>query len=65
LSGRAARSQRFGDAGYQLHYRLGRDGVMGELEPLSHQPGHELCIVVQATRPRSWLRQMFHARLPR
>ncbi len=72
-----ARSQareRFGDSGYQLHYTVyGRDGVMGELEPLRHQPGHELCIVVQGVAPTRemaeevcmiGLRQMFYARLP-
>jgi hypothetical protein len=66
--------ERFGDAGYQLHYTVyGRDGVMGELEPLKSHPGHELCIVVQAIAPTKemaeelcmiGLRQMFYARLP-
>jgi hypothetical protein len=72
-----ARSQareRFGDVGYQLHYTVyGRDGVMGELEPLRDRPGHELCIVVQGVAPTkemaeevcmTGLRQMFYARLP-
>ena len=37
--------ERFGDSGYSLHYTVyGRDGVMGALEPLRDQPGHELCI---------------------
>ena len=51
--------ERFGDAGYQLHYTVyGRDGVMGELEPLRHHPGHELCIVVQAIAPtKRWPRR--------
>jgi hypothetical protein len=66
--------ERFGEAGYQLHYTVyGRDGVMGELEPLRHQPGHELCVMVQAVAPTKdmaeevcmiGLRQMFYARLP-
>jgi hypothetical protein len=67
-------SERFGQAGYELHYSVyGRDGVMGEREPLRNQPGHELCIVVQAVAPTqdmaeelcmTGVRQMFYARLP-
>jgi Acyclic terpene utilisation family protein AtuA len=66
--------QRFGVSGYELHYNVyGRDGVMGELEPLRNQPGHELCILVQGVAPTRemaeeltmiGLRQMFYARLP-
>ena len=65
---------RFGDSGYELHYNVyGRDGVMGDLEPLRDQPGHELCVMVQgvaSTREMAeeltmiGLRQMFYARLP-
>lgn len=65
---------RFGDDGYQLHYNVyGRDGIMGELEPLRDKPGHELCIMVQGVAPTIdmareltmiGLRQMFYARLP-
>jgi hypothetical protein len=65
---------RFGDSGYELHYNVyGRDGVMGELEPLRDQPGHELCVMVQGVAPTKemaeeltmiGLRQMFYARLP-
>jgi hypothetical protein len=65
---------RFGDAGYELHYNVyGRDGVMGELEPLRDKPGHELCVMVQGVAPTRemaeeltmiGLRQMFYARLP-
>lgn len=65
---------RFGDTGYELHYNVfGRDGVMGDLEPLRDQPGHELCIMVQGVAPTVemaeeltmiGLRQMFYARLP-
>lgn len=71
-----ARSQvqeRFPDNGYGLYYhRYGLDGVMGPLEPVK-TPGHELCIVVEATAPTAaiaeevcmiGLRQMFYARLP-
>lgn len=66
--------ERFGGAGYELHYTVyGRDGVMGELEPLRDRPGHELCVLVQGVAPTSemaeevamiGLRQMFYARLP-
>jgi len=66
--------ERFGDDGYELHYTVyGRNGVMGELEPLKHKPGHELCILVQGVAPSAEMaeevcmtgtRQMFYARLP-
>lgn len=66
--------ERFGASGYELHYTVyGRDGVMGELEPLRDKPGHELCVLVQGVAPSSemaeevamiGLRQMFYARLP-
>jgi len=66
--------ERFGDTGYELHYTVyGRDGIMGELEPLRHRPGHELCILVQGVAPTAAMaeevcmtgtRQMFYARLP-
>ncbi|OZI77219.1 acyclic terpene utilization AtuA family protein [Bordetella genomosp. 12] len=66
--------ERFGDSGYELHYKVyGRDGVMGELEPLRDRPAHELCIMVQGVAPTAemaeeltltGLRQMFYARLP-
>lgn len=65
---------RFGETGYQLHYSVyGRDGVMGDLEPLREQPGHELGVMVQGVAPTIemaeeltmiGLRQMFYARLP-
>lgn len=65
---------RFGDTGYELHYNVyGRDGVMGDLEPLRDQPGHELGVMVQGVAPTAkmaeevtmiGLRQMFYARLP-
>ena len=66
--------ERFGDTGYELHYIVyGRDGVMGELEPLRNRPAHELCILVQGVAPTAAMaeevcmigtRQMFYARLP-
>lgn len=66
--------EKFGDAGYELHYNVfGRNGVMGDLEPLKDKPGHELCVVVQGVAPTKEMaeeicltgtRQMFYARLP-
>lgn len=69
--------ERFGtpeEGGYELHYQVyGRDGVMGELEPLRDQPGHELGIMVFGVAPTAEMaeevaligtRQMFYARLP-
>ena len=66
--------ERFGESGYSLHYNVyGRDGVMGDLEPLRDKPGHELCVMVQGVAPTKemaeeltmiGLRQMFYARLP-
>jgi hypothetical protein len=65
--------ERFGDTGYELHYTVyGKNGVMGELEPVK-TPAHELCIVVQGVAPTKEMaeevtmigtRQMFYARLP-
>ena len=65
---------RFGPEGWELHYNVfGRNGVMGEMEPLKDKPGHELCIVVQGVAPTREMaeevcitgtRQMFYARLP-
>jgi hypothetical protein len=66
--------ERFGETGYQLTYTVyGRDGILGELEPLRDKPAHELCIVVQGVAPTKEMaeevciigtRQMFYARLP-
>lgn len=66
--------ERFGDTGYELYYTVyGRDGIMGELEPLRDRPAHELCILVQGVAPTAEVaeevcmigtRQMFYARLP-
>lgn len=71
---RAKVRERFGDGGYELYYTVyGRNGVMGELEPLKSQPAHELCILVQGVAPSAEMaeevcmtgtRQMFYARLP-
>ena len=66
--------ERFGRTGYELHYQVfGRDGVMGDLEPLKGVRGHELGIVVYGVAPDKAMaeevcmtgtRQMFYARLP-
>jgi hypothetical protein len=71
---RAQARERFGDTGYELHYTVyGRNGVMGELEPLKRHPAHEVCVLVQAVAPSAEMaeelcmigtRQMFYARLP-
>ena len=65
---------RFGDAGYELHYTVyGRDGVMGEMEPNRARPAHELALLVQGVAPTTQMaeevcligtRQLFYARLP-
>ena len=72
--GRAQVKERFGESGYELHYRVyGRDAIMGDMEPRRHQPAHELCIVVQGVAPNKAMaeeltmtatRQLFYARLP-
>lgn len=66
--------ERFGDDGYELHYNIfGKNGVMGDLEPVKEPLSHELCVVVQAVAPTvemaeeicmTGTRQMFYARLP-
>jgi len=69
--------ERFGrenEGGYELWYTVyGRDGIMGEQEPLRDRPAHELCILVQGVAPTAAMaeelcmigtRQMFYARLP-
>lgn len=71
---RAQVRERFGDSGWELHYNVfGRNGIMGEMEPLQDKPAHELLIVVQGVAPTRELaeeltitgtRQLFYARLP-
>jgi hypothetical protein len=66
--------ERFGDTGYELHYTVyGRNGVMGDLEPMKNRAAHELCVLVQGVAPTAEMaeevcmigtRQMFYARLP-
>ncbi len=66
--------ERFGDDGYELHYQVyGRNGVMGDLEPLKGVAGHEVGVLVFGVAPTREMaeevamtgtRQMFYARLP-
>jgi hypothetical protein len=66
--------ERFGDKGYQLFYKIyGKNGVMGDLEPVKEIRGHELCIVVEGIAETKAMaeeitmigtRQIFYARLP-
>ncbi len=42
----------FGGPQYELHYHVyGKNGVMGDLEPIRDIRSHELCIVVEAVAP--------------
>lgn len=66
--------ERFGEDGYELHYHVfGKNGVMGDLEPIKEVKSHELCVVVQGVAPTKEMaeevtltgcRQLFYARLP-
>lgn len=71
---RQAVTDRFGPEGWELHYNVfGRDGIMGDMEPLRDRPAHELLVVVQGIAPTREMaeevamtgtRQLFYARLP-
>lgn len=66
--------ERFGPDGWELYYNVfGRNGIMGDMEPLKDKPAHELMIVVQGVAPTREMaeeltitgtRQLFYARLP-
>lgn len=66
--------EKFGETGYELSYRIyGKNGVMGDLEPIKEIKSHELCIIVEGTAPTKEMaeeitligtRQIFYARLP-
>ncbi len=66
--------ERFGETGYELHFRVyGKDGVMGELEPIKEIKSHELGIIIEGIAPTKEMaeevamigtRQIFYARLP-
>lgn len=44
--------EKFGKTGYQLYFHIfGKDGVMGDLEPVKEIKSHELCIVVEGVAP--------------
>lgn len=59
---------------YQLSYRIfGKNGVMGDLEPIKETKSHELLVVVEGVSPDDkvaeeatmiGMRQIFYARLP-
>lgn len=72
-----ARSQvkeQLGDKEYQLYFKVyGKNGVMGDLEPIKEIKSHELGVVVEGIAPTSeeayevtmiGTRQLFYARLP-
>jgi hypothetical protein len=71
---RAQVEERFGVQGYQLFYKVyGKNGVMGNLEPIREIRSHELCIIVEGIAPSNEMaeevtmigtRQIFYARLP-
>lgn len=66
--------ERFGGSDYELNFRVfGKNGVMGELEPVKEIKSHELCVVVEGVAPTKEMaeevtmigtRQIFYARLP-
>lgn len=66
--------EKFGDEGYELHYTIyGKNGVMGDLEPIKEIKSHELCVIIQGIAPTKEIaeevamtgtRQIFYARLP-
>nr|WP_303740675.1 acyclic terpene utilization AtuA family protein [Lutispora saccharofermentans] len=66
--------ERFGDTGYSVYFKVfGKNGVMGDLEPIKETKSHELCIVVEGVAPTAEVaeevtmigtRQVFYARLP-
>ena len=67
-------AERFPDGNYELSYRVfGKNGVMGDLEPIKETKSHELLVVVEgvskdkAVAEEATLiasRQLFYARLP-
>jgi hypothetical protein len=71
---RAQVAERFCEGGYQLFYKVyGKNGVMGDMEPVKEIRSHELGIVVEGIAPTREMaeeitmigtRQIFYARLP-
>lgn len=66
--------ERLGDKEYELSYRIfGKNGVMGDLEPIKETQSHELLVVVEGVSKDKKVaeeatmigtRQIFYARLP-
>jgi hypothetical protein len=66
--------ERFEGREYQLSYRIfGKNGVMGDLEPIKETKSHELMVIVEGVAPTKEVaeevtligtRQIFYARLP-
>jgi hypothetical protein len=66
--------ERFAGKEYKLSYRIfGKNGVMGDLEPIKETKSHELMIIVEGVAPTKEVaeevtmigtRQIFYARLP-
>ena len=66
--------ERFDGQDYHLSYRIfGKNGVMGDLEPIKETKSHELLVVVEGVAPTKKMaeeitligtRQIFYARLP-
>ncbi|MCF6093856.1 DUF1446 domain-containing protein [Microaerobacter geothermalis] len=66
--------ERYQDIKYHLNFRIfGKNGVMGELEPVKDIKSHEICVIVEGIAPTKKLaeeitlmgtRQIFYARLP-
>lgn len=45
-------AERFSGTRYEVHYHVyGKNGVMGELEPVKEIRSHELCVVVEGVAP--------------
>ena len=70
---RARVREQMGEDGYSLHYNVfGKNGVMGDMEPLDDQVPHEVLVMVHAVSPSPAVaqevcligtRQMFYAQL--
>ncbi|GAX88819.1 acyclic terpene utilization AtuA family protein [Effusibacillus lacus] len=66
--------EKFTGKEYYLDYKIfGKNGVMGDLEPIKEIKSHELCVIVEGVAPTKEMaeevtltgtRQIFYARLP-
>ena len=71
---RSQAEERFAGTDYLLNFRVfGKNGVMGDLEPVKETKSHELCIIIEGIAPTKeeaneltiiGTRQIFYARLP-